>query len=96
MRPRTIYYYEYKKLCRHRVCFDCDSAVICQDGNSTRYRCTRHCINGMNGHDIYGYASIKEAKANEIAETKSVIYQEIVWLEKLMKSTERDQNGQPV
>lgn len=84
-RPKVLYWYECKALQRHKLDEDCMPEVIVSDANGTRYRC--RVRGGRNSHDYYGYASIKEAKADEIKQTQSKISEEQAWLGKLQSHT---------
>ena len=88
-RPKTIYYYEQKRLEKHQVTSECMVEVVSQMhlGTrfpivATRFRCRAH------GHDVYGFGKMKEAKEFEIQETKHRISDERVWLDKLSKDDE--------
>lgn len=86
VRPKTIYYYEHKELIRHRVADCCLTEIVSQEPDGPRYRCRcyREGLAGtVKAHDIYGYASLKQAKALEIKEARSRIYDEQEWLRKL-------------
>jgi len=84
-RPKTIYYYESKRLYKHQVTSECMVEVVNKDSPpGIRFRCR-----GPN-HDCYGYAKQKEAKEYEIRETKGRISDERQWLEKLTKEPVED------
>ena len=90
-KPKTLYWYENHTLMKHRLTSECMPYVITRDADSVRWRCRAdrasqgYC--NPTSHDHYGYASLKEAKANEIQETMSRIACEKVWLEKLKGKT---------
>ena len=77
IKPTTLYYYEYKRLCKHKITLACNLTVVANEPGGIRYRCRTH------DHDVYGYGKQKEAKDFEIRETKSRIYDEKEWLKKL-------------
>lgn len=84
-RPKTIYWFEHKELCRHKVTAEC----VVEPVNFERadwsgyFRC-RVC-DGSDRHDHYGFDSIKAAKLNEIRETKRRMIEDAAWVEKLEK-----------
>ena len=88
-RPKTIYYYENKKLQKHRVTAGCFVEFVRETENYQRLRC-RDCSGSIGQHDIYGFGLQEEAKRYEIEETSDLIASEQIWLQKLKTPVKTD------
>jgi len=78
-KPKTLYFYERQRLEKHTVTMDCMIEVVKHEPYGTRFRCRGE----DHSHDVYGYGKMKEAKVEEIRQTKLRIGDEKRWLEKL-------------
>lgn len=89
VRPKTLYWFEHHAIEKHRLTDQCMVEVVSDNPDGVRYRCRAMGVlpGGYNGHvpahDVYGWGTLKEAKADEIHETKRRINSEIAWLNKL-------------
>lgn len=88
--PQVLYFFDHKECVKHTRTMDCLIEIVGQDSEGIRYRC--RCIRSQfrptESHDIYGYAMRKEAKAQEIRETRSRIFDDQEWLKKLLGEKE--------
>ena len=84
-KPKTLYWYENRTLMKHKLYSDCMPYVVTKDADSVRWRCRAHGSSTelRASHDHYGYASLKEAKADEMHETRERIAFDTAWLLKL-------------
>lgn len=81
--PKVIFFYENRKLIRHKVGKGCSTEIVDINDAEQRYRCRDRFCAGGDRHDYYGYGSIKEAKAEEIRQTKQEMLRLETWLFKL-------------
>jgi hypothetical protein len=77
IRPKSLYTYSDFKLERHRLASTCCPQFVTIDGYGSRWRCR------SDDHDFYGYDSIASAKEEEVENTKSRIFKNQKWLDKL-------------
>ena len=75
-KPKTLYRYTCKSIEKHRLSASCIPQVVQENEYGVLWRCT--CTG-----DYYGYASLKEAKAEEYDVTFERLRDEQEWLKKL-------------
>ena len=94
-RPTTLYRYDqWKKLEKHRIVAGCAPYIEVPSpypeiGDLWRCRCSKTGAGGEDWKsDHYGFATLKEAKAEAIRDAKSRIAADQVWLARLLKGGE--------
>lgn len=81
-RPKMLYAYDlHMALNKHSVGADCVVEVVARESDGVRWRCRGQ------GHDFYGYATLREAKLEEIKQTRLEIGARENWLKQLLKET---------
>lgn len=78
-RPKILYSYTNMTLEKHEVTAECLLTPVFDDSTGVRWRCQ----NTFPRHDFYGYATLQEAKAEEIVQTRIRIVENERWLKKL-------------
>ena len=80
-KPKVLYSYNtHHELEKHKLGADCMPVQIRQEPFGTYWRCRDK------GHDFYGWESLKAAKVQEIAATRTAIFELKKHLEELTKT----------
>lgn len=84
-RPKILYAYDlHMSLNKHSVGADCITTISYSSSDGVRWRCRGE------DHDFYGYATLREAKLEEIKQTRLEIGARENWLKKLLKETKKN------
>lgn len=73
-KPKTLYRYFNMKLEKHRITKECMPQVELRNHHGVLFRCR------SGDHDLYGYATLQEAKKEEIETVEKGIYDRKEWL----------------